>query len=87
MANWKETFVVFENKSYKIIFTKHSLERMEQRWISLEQVIESIEKYDKYFENYWKKVVEKNLKLNIIRTVFDLKENNIILITSMFLWK
>jgi hypothetical protein len=87
MASWKEIFVKLDYIEYKIIFTKHSLERMEQRWISLEQIIESIEKYDKYFESYWKKVVEKYLKTNTIRTVFDFREDNIILITSMFLWK
>ena len=61
---------------------------MEQRWINLDFVKNSIENYDKYFESYWKKVVEKNLNFNTIRTVFDINQNNIILITSMFLlWK
>lgn len=88
MANWKEIFVRFDWIRYKLVFTNHSLDRMKQRWISLEYIIESIEFYDKYFDSYWKKVVEKNLNSNTIRTVFDVSIDNIILITSMILlWK
>jgi len=88
VANWKEIFVRFDWIRYKLVFTNHSLDRMKQRWISLEYIIESIEFYDKYFDSYWKKVVEKNLNSNTIRTVFDVSIDNIILITSMILlWK
>lgn len=88
MINWKNIFIEFNNTKYKLVFTNHALERMEQRWINLELVKHSIENYDEYFESYWKKVVEKSLNFNTIRTVFDINQNNIILITSMFLlWK
>jgi len=84
----KEIFVRFDWIRYKLVFTNHSLDRMKQRWISLQDIIESIEFYDKYFDSYWKKVVEKNLNSNTIRTVFDVSIDNIILITSMILlWK
>jgi hypothetical protein len=31
--------------------------------------------------------VEKEYETNILRTIFDIQTNNIILITTMFLWK
>lgn len=82
-----EIYVEFQETKYKIIFTKHALDRMKQRWINLNLIIESIEKYDNFYESYLKKVVEKRYNSNTMRTVFDIKEDNIILITSMFLWK
>jgi len=60
---------------------------MKERWISLDLLKNSIEKYDRHFVNYWKEVVEKDFNLNTIRTVFSLKSNNIILITTILLWK
>lgn len=52
--------VIFEWIEYKLVFTNHGLLRMQQRWINIEMIIESIEKYDLYYENYFKKVVEKD---------------------------
>ena len=80
-------FVNFNWKQYRLIFTRHWEERMLERWINIKMLIDSIENYDLLYNSFWKKVVEKNNILNIIRTVFSLKENNIILITSMKLWK
>ena len=84
---WENIKVIFKWKTYNIRFTNHALERMEERWISLILLKASIENFDRYFINNWKEVVEKDFKFSIIRTVFTLKTNNIILITSILLWK
>lgn len=84
---FEEGYATFQWKKYKIIWTKHSLERMEQRWINVDLVISCIENYDRFYESYDKKVVEKEYETNILRTIFDIQTNNIILITTMFLWK
>jgi len=60
---------------------------MLERWIKLIDIINSIENYDNRYKNYWKEIVEKEIWNDNIRTVFTLKINNIILITSMRLWK
>jgi len=79
--------VLFDWIEYKIIFTNHSKQRMNERWINLKDIVNSIENYDKKYNNFWKEIVEKSIFIGNIRTVFSLKENNIILITSMILWK
>ena len=84
---WRNIFVIFNWKKYTLRFTNHSLERMQERWISILTLKESFEKYDRHFESYRKEIVEKDMKLDIIRTVFIIKTNNIILITTMLLWK
>ena len=84
---WKNIKIIFNWKQYNIIFTNHAIDRMKERWISLDLLKNSIEKYDRHFVNYWKEVVEKDFNLNTIRTVFSLKSNNIILITTILLWK
>jgi len=82
---WK--IIIFDNIKYKLVFTNHFKQRMTERWINIKDVIDSIEDYDKKYKNFWKEIVEKSIFVGNIRTVFSLKENNIILITSMILWK
>ncbi len=79
--------VNFKWKKYNVVFTKHALERMKSRGITFYDVKNSIENFDKHYKSYWKDVVEKEIDFNIIRTVFSINSDNIILITSMFLWK
>ena len=83
----KNIKIIFKWVNYNIRFTNHALERMEERWISFLLLKSSIEHYDRHFINEWKEVVEKDFKFSIIRTVFTIKTNNIILITSILLWK
>ena len=61
------------------------MQRMKERGISLDMIIRSIESYDKNYEKYGKQVVEKQINLDIIRTIFQVKSNHLILITSMIL--
>jgi len=83
----KNIKVIFKWKTYTIRFTNHALERMEERWISLLLLKRSIEKFDRHFQNDWREIVEKDFEIGIIRTVFKIKTVNIILITSILLWK
>ncbi len=89
MANAKEIKrkVILESESYKLVFTNHWEERMKERWISLDLVIDSIKNYDETYLREGKQVVEKKNNLGTIRTVFYIKSNHITLITSMILWK
>jgi hypothetical protein len=48
-------------------------------------VIDSIENYDESYVKEGKQVVEKEKDIGKIRTVFYIKSNHIILITSMIL--
>jgi len=84
---WENIKVIFKRKTYTIRFTNHALERMKERWISILLLKTSIENFDRHFQNDWKEVVEKDFKLSIVRTVFTIKTTNIILITSILLWK
>ena len=75
--------VRFDGEEYKLVFTDHGRTRLEERNISLEIVKKSIEEYDTSYENYGKQVVEKYIKPDTIRTVFEIKRSHIILITSI----
>ena len=81
------SYVLFKWIRYKLVFTNHSLERMEERWIKFGELINSIEKFDISYVKYWKEIVEKQEKVGNIRTVFTIKTKNVILITTMILWK
>ena len=77
----------FDGEEYTLIFTDHGKKRLEERNISLDTVQDSIENYDKKYKSYGKQVVEKYVKPDTIRTVFEKKPNHIILVTSIRLWK
>jgi len=77
----------FDGEVYKLVFTQHWETRLRERNISLETLKNSINNYDTKYENYGKQVVEKYIKADTIRTVFEKKPNHIILITSIRLWK
>ena len=75
--------VKFDGEECRLVFTDHGKQRLDERNISLEVVKDSIENYDKKYQSYGKQVVEKYIKPDTIRTVFEKKPNHIILITSI----
>ena len=89
MANAKEKICVnFRWEDYRLVFTDHANDRLDERWININDVKYSIEEFDINYQKYWKEIVEKKIKVGRIRTVFSIKTNrHIILITSMILWK
>ena len=60
---------------------------MKERWIWFNELKNSIENFDKSYIKDWKEIVEKLENIGNIRTVFTIKTNNVILITTMILWK
>ena len=83
--------IKFKRKKYKLILTKHALERMEERDISrslVEEVIESGDSLQKKTKGKWwvyKKIkgrVDNDICLSI-----SIEDPNLIVITTLINWR
>ena len=83
--------IKFKNKKYKLIITKHAVERMQERDISrsiVEEVIETGNSLKKSKKDKWwvfKKV--KGRKDNDICLSISIEEPNLIVITTLINWR
>ncbi|MCT4641421.1 MAG: DUF4258 domain-containing protein [Bacteriovoracaceae bacterium] len=83
--------IKFKKKSYKLVFTKHALDRMSSRNISRNEVITVVQEgkiVDKELDNkYWvyknfKKRTDNNLCISI-----SIEEPSLIIITALVNWR
>jgi len=75
--------IVFNWENFNLVITKHAEIRLNERNISLDEVQDVLISYDKIYENFWKKVAEKDINWKKIRIVFTIKKPNLILITTI----
>ncbi|NJE08907.1 DUF4258 domain-containing protein [Thermococcus sp. M39] len=65
-----------------IVFIPHALERMKERGISKELVVEALANPDKVGEGYFgRKVAQKVIDGKLIRVIYEEHEDSIIVIT------
>ena len=83
--------IKFRNRKYKLILTKHALERMSEREVSraiVEEVIESGNALKKTTEGKWwvfKKI--KNRSDNFVCLSISIESPNLIVITTLVNWR
>ncbi|WP_457754600.1 DUF4258 domain-containing protein [Thermococcus sp.] len=66
-----------------VVFIPHALERMNERGISKELVVETLTNPDKVGEGYLgRKVAQKNMDGKLIRVIYEEHEDKIIVITA-----
>ncbi|HIH73204.1 MAG: Uncharacterized protein XD43_0977 [Thermococcales archaeon 44_46] len=66
----------------KIVFIPHALERMKERKISKELVIETITSPDEVYIGYFgRKVAQKRLNGKLIRVVYEESKDEVVVIT------
>ncbi len=66
-----------------VVFIPHALERVNERGISKELVIEALTNPDKVGEGYLgRKVAQKNMDGKLIRVIYEEHEDKIIVITA-----
>lgn len=83
--------IKFKRKKYKLILTKHALERMKERDISrsiVEEIVETGESIQKKTKDKWwvyKKIKRRND--NDICLSISIEDPNLIVITTLINWR